>query len=334
MSRTLKARKGRMRAPSQNHDLEEGLLDLAVEHEHQSGAHGTERVGASALEESAHALVGGDLLEAVSGAGVDPLLLRLVGLHLEATADGVERVGSVASGDGGDLGTGEGGADAHDGVIGVGERVHGVDGIEEAEVHTTVRDDAHHRHAEAVVKSGGAAGGDGLLEAVHEAGELLLAGADIRGEAGTGVVERVHEAEGAGAGKATGGEVGEEEHAEVLLRGVLREEALDGVLEREVEGLGREVADDVGQVAAPEGGQALLLVHADEAVADAGVARHLAGHDLRVGILGLDDELDALDRGRARLGDGTGRATGDEVHDEVTHLDRKFATESRSLSNN
>ena len=41
--------------------------------------------------------------------------------------------------------------------------------------------------------------------------------------------------------------------------------------------LGGEVADHVGQVAAPEGGHALLCRHAGEAVDDAGVARHLRG---------------------------------------------------------
>lgn len=39
--------------------------------------------------------------------------------------------------------------------------------------------------------------------------------------------------------------------------------------------LGGEVADHVGQVAAPEGGHALLRRHAGEAVDDARVAGHL-----------------------------------------------------------
>lgn len=50
------------------------------------------------------------------------------------------------------------------------------------------------------------------------------------------------------------------------MRVVAREHVLDRVLEREVEGLGREVPDDVGEVAAPEGRDALLGGDAGEAV--------------------------------------------------------------------
>ena len=67
----------------------------------------------------------------------------------------------------------------------------------------------------------------------------------------------------------------------------LGEKLLDVVLEGEVEGLGGEVTDAVGDVSAPEGTEALLRVHAGEAVADAGVAGDLPGDNLGVGILGL-----------------------------------------------
>ena len=67
--------------------------------------------------------------------------------------------------------------------------------------------------------------------------------------------------------------------------------------------LGGEVADDVGQVTAPESGDTLLGGDAREAVHDARVALHLAGANLRVGVLRLDDELNALNRGRHRLRD-------------------------------
>merc|ERR1712167_338743 len=94
-----------------------------------------------------------------------------------------------------------------------------------------------------------------------------------------------------------------EELPEVGLRAVLGEELLDAVLERQVEGLGREVTNDVRQVTTPERSKALLGQDAAEAVADAGVPRHLAGHDAGVGILRLNDELHTLDGSGERLGD-------------------------------
>merc|ERR1719258_762285 len=78
----------------------------------------------------------------------------------------------------------------------------------------------------------------------------------------------------------------------------------------------REVAQHVDEVASPKRLDALLGRDAREAVHDARVARHLAGDDLGVAVLRLDDELYALDRRRARLGDGARDAARQEVGDE------------------
>ena len=67
----------------------------------------------------------------------------------------------------------------------------------------------------------------------------------------------------------TGGHVGREELPEIGARVVPREEVLDRVFEGKVEGLCGEVADNIGQVAAPERGNALLCRHPREAVDDA-----------------------------------------------------------------
>lgn len=56
----------------------------------------------------------------------------------------------------------------------------------------------------------------------------------------------------------TSGHVNGEELPEVSPRVGLGEHILDGVLEGKVEGLRGEVSDDIGQVAAPEGRDALL----------------------------------------------------------------------------
>lgn len=59
-------------------------------------------------------------------------------------------------------------------------------------------------------------------------------------------------------GRLTRGHVDGEELPEVGLGVGPGEHVLDGVLEGKVEGLRGEVPDDVGQVAAPEGSDALL----------------------------------------------------------------------------
>lgn len=132
-----------------------------------------------------------------------------------------------------------------------------------------------------------------------------------------GVVEGVHEAQRTSARETTGCHVDREELGEFRLGVGLWEQSLDGVLESEVKRLSREVPDDVGHVPAPEGLEPLLAVHASEAVPDAGVTGDLSGLDAGVGILGLDDELHALDRCCARLGDGTANSSEGEVHKKV-----------------
>mmetsp|Transcript_6758 Transcript_6758/g.18867 ORF Transcript_6758/g.18867 Transcript_6758/m.18867 type:complete len:312 (+) Transcript_6758:627-1562(+) len=294
----------------------EGGGDLGVQDEDESGTDGTEGVGSGTLEEGGGTLLLHDLGEAVGGALVDPLGLGLLGLHLETTADSVEGVRGVAGADGRGLGAGELGGGAEDVVLVLLVGVVAGEGVEEAEVDATVGDDTDDGDANAVVEAANAGGGDGLLEAVEEAVELL-ASSDVGGEAGTGVVEGVDDAEGAGAGETTGGHVDHEELGKLGVLVGLGEHGLDGVLEGEVEGLGGEVTDDVGEVTAPEGADALLGSDAGEAVNDAGVAGDLAGDDLGVGILGLDEELDALDGSGAGLGDGARDAAGHEVEEEI-----------------
>jgi hypothetical protein len=294
-----------------------GTGDLRVQDEDESGTDGAECVGTSPLEEGGGPLLGHDLPEAVHGAAVHPLLLGLLRLHLQAAADRVEGVAGVAGRDGRELRAAElgGGAEHVALVLLVG--VVARQGVEQAEVDPAVRDDAHDRDAHAVVEAADAGPLDGLCEAVHQAAELLLADADVGGEAGPGVIQGVDDHETTGSRQTARGHVDGEklEKFGVLVR--LREHGLDGVLEGEVEGLRGEVADDVRHVAAPEGLDALLPRDAGEAVHDAGVAGHLPADDLRVGVLRLDEELHSLDGGRAGLGDGAGHAPGHEVDQEI-----------------
>jgi hypothetical protein len=79
-----------------------------------------------------------------------------------------------------------------------------------------------------------------------------------------------------------------------------------------------------GQASAPEGGKSLLRRDTGEAIDDPGVARHLARDDLRVGVLSLDEQLHALNRGSGRLGDSTGHTAGAEINEELHGFQRKY----------
>ena len=120
--------------------------------------------------------------------------------------------------------------------------------VEQSEVNSTVGDDTGDGNSDTVVKAANTGRGDGLLQAVEKAIELLLASPDIGCEASTGVVEGVDDAEGTGTGETTSGHVDGEELSELGVLVRLGEGSLDGVLEGEVERLGREVPEDVGGV--------------------------------------------------------------------------------------
>ncbi len=117
--------------------------DLGVEHQHQGSTDCAESIGTSSLEHGGDTLVLDDLAEAVHGAGVHPFGLGLLRLHLQTTADSVEGVRSISSGDGGELGAAESGEATEQAVVRLLVWVVVHQGVEEAEVHTTVWDDAN-----------------------------------------------------------------------------------------------------------------------------------------------------------------------------------------------
>ena len=163
--------------------------------------------------------------------------------------------------------------------------------VEAPEVGRPVDDDALNRHVEAEVKTPDAVGLEDFGEAVAETGELPLRRAltDVGGESRPGEVQRVDEAERGGPGCAAGRQVTGEVAPELcFLIHSTEEDLLVLVLEGEVEGLGGEVTDHVGQVASPEGNEALLLWDPDHTVHDAFVL-HLCG-DLSAGMLDLQAE--------------------------------------------
>ena len=126
------------------------------------------------LEHRAHPLVADDLDRAVERAIVQPLVRWLLCLHLQATADGVERVGDEARHDRGELRDAELGGEADDALLLL-ERVLLLERIEDAEVRAAVRDDPDDRHREAC-------GGKGA----EARGGLALRAEDCEGEGGRG----------------------------------------------------------------------------------------------------------------------------------------------------
>jgi hypothetical protein len=91
-------------------------------------------------------------------------------------------------------------------VLGVGQ--HSLGSVEEAEVGSTVDDDALDGHSESTVQSREAIGFEDLAEAVSKTSEFTLSGlSDVGGKSGTGEVKGVHEAEGGGTGSTTRGKI-------------------------------------------------------------------------------------------------------------------------------
>jgi len=197
---------------------------------------------------------------------VDPLLRGLLGLHLETTTNSVEWVRRIGSTECSSLCAGELGSDTLDAMVILELLGDGTNkGVVYTEVGATEWDDPHHRHTKPIVQREETLGALGCLhEAVGEAIECTLTRANIRCETGTGIIQRVHDAEGPSTSKATRSHVYSKELPEVRLGAEFGEPPLDGVLEGKVEGLGGEVAQDVDEVATPEGKDALLSTNTGE----------------------------------------------------------------------
>lgn len=249
----------------------------------------------------------------MDGASVEDVALGAARLHHHAPTDRVEGIRDD-TGDGGDS-LRDGPADDERCVLGVGQ--HATGGVVESEVGGTVDDDALHGHAEASVETSQTVGLEDLAQTVAETLEftLAVAFADVGGETGTGEVERVHEAEGGRSGGTTGGEVTREVAPELgVLVDASEEHLLVLVLEGEVQRLGGEVPDDVGEVTTPEGQGTLLLGNADEGIDDTLVA--LVGGDLFADVLDLEQQLDTLDGCHGSLGDRGGDTASEEIFRE------------------
>mmetsp|Transcript_15144 Transcript_15144/g.43068 ORF Transcript_15144/g.43068 Transcript_15144/m.43068 type:complete len:334 (+) Transcript_15144:20-1021(+) len=276
----------------------EQLLDLVVQHEHKRASGSTQNVRQRTLEERTGSLLRRNLPPAVHRSIV---LLLTTRLHHQPTPDRIERIRQHTRGTGHSLGHGPLG---HKRRILLVLEQHTLGGIVQSKVRSPVHDDTLDGHAESLVECPGSTLLGSLAEAVDQSRKLpVLSGSDIGSQTRTGKVERVDNQQRTGTRKTSRRQVGHEERPEVGRRVVLREQPLDRVLERKVEGLRREVTHDVRHVPAPEGRHTLLTGHAHKAVADTRVTRDLPRLNTRVGVLGLEQQLDALNRRHRRLGD-------------------------------
>lgn len=286
------------------------LLELIVQHKHNGTTRTTDDVRASALEEGTRTFLLEDLLGAVKRGRVQDI--GTASLHHHATTDSVERVRDDTSSRGDDLGHQP--LLPHGGVLGV--RKHNItERVVTAEESSTVDNDTTNRDTETLVQALGTIllvdGADAVGKTSVHTG---LALADIGGQTRTGKVKRVHEQQRGGTSSTARSEVAKEESPELVLLDAIHEELLVLVLEGEVQGLGRKVTDDIGQVTTPERVETLFLGHADEAVHDALVL--VFRLDLRGSSLHLQEQLHTLDGGNDGLGDTASHTTGGQIEQE------------------
>ena len=186
-------------------------------------------------------------------AGISEFITYLTGGHHHAATDGVKGVR-------GDTGTGGDGPTKSERGKEVTLKVTGkedrLDRVVHTEVQTTVDNDTSNGGEETTVETGNTVRGEGLLVDIYETVELalttLLGGLGIVGKTGTGVVEGVDEEEGSGTSSTTGGQVTGHPLGVTVTLLLVGEHRLVCVAESEVQGLGREVTDDVGGVSTPE----------------------------------------------------------------------------------
>lgn len=216
----------------------QNLLGALIEDKDKSCTDAAEGVGDEAfVDASGNTLFCGDLLQAIECAIVDMLLWRQLGLHLQTTANGVKWVTDCGAGDDCSLRRDEGGHDTQDALV-ILVWVQADKGIEGSQLEATVRNDTGQRDTEACVEATESLRACScLLEAIKQAVESLLARSDIGCKSRSCIIQWVDDAQTSCGSHATRGHVNREEHTKVCLGAVLWEHLLDGVLERQIEGL-------------------------------------------------------------------------------------------------
>merc|ERR1719384_2055901 len=290
------------------------LLELVETGEGTSPGNTPENVGASSLHQGHKALILQDLCEAVERSLVLDTSPRG---HHHAPPDGVNGVAHESGSHSNSPAKKEGESDSS-----VGTEDNGLEGVIEAKVHSSVDENTHSRDDKSSVEPLDTIRLQSLDIDVNKTIELSFASLalGIIGQSGSGVVKRVDEHEGEGSGSPATGNVSSEFHPLGSILGGL-EDALDVILECEVQGLCWEVSQHIGKISSPEGVDTLSLEDPGGAVNDTSVGlvkTSLLDHLILV----LDKELHSLDRSGGCLRDSGGHARQHEVLSESQFLVR------------
>merc|ERR1719309_1582021 len=285
--------------------LDVQFLELVKSSQHTSTGNTSENVGTGSFHHGHEPFSLHNLDSTVNGALVLDSTTRG---HHHTSSDGVNGIGHEASGDSYSPAKKEGGKDIS--VLANQDRL---EGVKQAEVHATVDEDSNSRDDKASVEPHDTIGLQGLDINIDETIELSFTtlALGIVGQSGPAVVKGVDEEKRHGSCSSSRGNV----RCELpLLRGILRggEDGLDAVLEGEVERLGGEVSDDIGQVATPQGVDSFRCENPLETVDDS-IVRPVQTSLLDHLILVLDEQLDALNWSSSSLGDSSSHTSQHEV---------------------
>lgn len=159
----------------------------------------------------------------------------------------------------------------------------------DAEVGSSVNDDALDRHIEALVQAFKPIGSENLSQAVTKTLEFSISTsfAHIGSKTGSGKVKWVDKAQGGRPSGTAGCQVSSKVTPELgPLVNIVKEDLLVLVFESEVEGLGWEISDHIGKVTTPEGHETLFFGDTVDTIHDAFVL--LVGCDLFACMLDLE----------------------------------------------
>merc|ERR1719154_774204 len=284
------------------------LLELVESGQDTGSGDSSQDVGSGSLHQRHESLVLEDLRSAVQGALVLDCTTRG---HHHSPSDGVNGVGHESSSDGDSPAEEEGERDT-----GVVSQKHGLQGVEETEVHATVDEDTDSRDGESSVQSLDTVSLQGLGVDINQTIELSLStlALGVISQPGSGVVQGVDKEERHGSSHSSAEDV----HSELPgIAGILGggKGGLDGVLEGEVQGLRGEVSEHIGQVTSPEGVDSLSLEDPGGAVNDPSV-RLVQTPLLDHLVVVLNQQLYSLNGSSGSLGDSGSNSSQHEVLSE------------------
>jgi len=255
----------------------------------------SENVGTSTLHQGHETFILQDLDTTVKGGFV---VNTSSGGHHHTTTDGINWVRSKTRNNGNTPSQKEGGQETR-----VVSQKHWFESIVKTEVKTSVDEDTNTGDNETSVKTTNTVRGKSLLVDVNETIVLsgTILGFGVVSKSSTSVIQRVDDGQGHGTSETTGSDVSGEFDG---VRGIFAggEKSFDLSFEGEVQGLGWEISDNIGQVTSPESTNTFSSKSSFGAVENTSVGTiksALFDHFTLI----LDKKLDSLNGGSGSLGD-------------------------------